>query len=357
MKRAALVPQDSLASDLLSLDGVVPAWPGEKVTVRGVETFVRRTPALSPDAEPALYVHGLGGSSLNWTDLAYLLADRLDADAIDLPGFGYSGPGHGYTIANMADRVITWIEHAGRGPVHLFGNSLGGAISVRVAGTRPDLVRTLTLISPAMPFLDPRRSLQSRLVPLLLVPQVARLAARRLASVSPEELAAQVVEACWAQPERMHPQRLVEAIEEARRRSDAPWYMDAYMRSYFPGPNSQWRVAARITAPTLVITGRQDRLVDVRAAPAVAKLIPDSRLMVLDQVGHVAQMERPELVARAVLAMLDEVRGTLSAEATLAPEPVSAAVEETLAEENVLAGAPPLALAGETGSTGASPLD
>jgi pimeloyl-ACP methyl ester carboxylesterase len=88
----------------------------------------------------------------------------------------------------------------------------------------------------------------------------------------------------------------------------------SFLRSYFPGPNSQWRVAARISAPSLVITGRQDRLVDVRVAPAVARLIPDSRLMVLDQVGHVAQMERPETVARAVLAMLDEVRGeTLAA--------------------------------------------
>ena len=68
-----------------------------------------------------------------------------------------------------------------------------------------------------------------------------------------------------------------------------------------------WRVAERITAPTLVITGRQDQLVDVRVAPAVAKLIPDSRLLVLDNVGHVAQMERPQLVARAVAGMLDEV--------------------------------------------------
>jgi alpha-beta hydrolase superfamily lysophospholipase len=76
-------------------------------------------------------------------------------------------------------------------------------------------------------------------------------------------------------------------------------------------------MAARITAPTLVITGRQDRLVDVRVSPAVAKLIPDSRLMVLDQTGHVAQMERPEIVARAVLAMLDEVRDSQAVSATM----------------------------------------
>jgi hypothetical protein len=41
----------------------------------------------------------------------------------------------------------------------------------------------------------------------------------------------------------------------------------------------------------------------------VAKVVPDSRLLILDRVGHVAQMERPMVVARAVAAMLDEVGG------------------------------------------------
>jgi pimeloyl-ACP methyl ester carboxylesterase len=314
MKRARLVA----LAELPTLPGVIPVWPGEGVSLDGTMTYVRRTPANNPDAEPALYVHGLGGSSMNWTDLSYLLADRLDGEAIDLPGFGLSDPGRSYSIAMMADRVARWIEESGRGPVHLFGNSLGGAITVRVAGTRPDLVRTLTLVSPAMPFMDPRRSLQSRLLPLLLVPRAERWAARRLSTISPELLAQQVIEACFANPALLPPQRMAEAVEEVRRRYEAPWYVDAYLRtlrglvgsflrSYLPGENSMWRTARRITAPTLVITGRQDRLVDVRVAPAVAKLIPDSRLLVIDQVGHVAQMERPDIVARSVVAMLNEV--------------------------------------------------
>lgn len=317
MKRARLAPDTSLPS----LDEVIPAWPGELVHIDGSATFVRRTPATSPDAEPALYVHGLGGSSLNWTDLSFLLAERLDGEAIDLPGFGMSEPGRNYGIAAASQRVIRWIERSGRGPVHLFGNSLGGAITVRVAGTRPDLVRTLTLISPAMPFMDPRRSLQSRLLPLLLVPGAERIAARRLATIAPEALTTQVIAACFAQPDRLAPQRLAEAVDEVRRRFDAPWYVDAYLRtlrglvgsflrSYLPGENSMWRIAERITAPTLVITGRQDRLVDVRVAPTVARLIPDSRLLVIDDAGHVAQMERPRDVARAVAGMLDEIRST-----------------------------------------------
>jgi len=81
----------------------------------------------------------------------------------------------------------------------------------------------------------------------------------------------------------------------------------SFLRSYLPGSGSLWRIAARITAPTLVITGRQDRIVDVRVAPQVARIIPDSRLLILDGVGHVAMMEVPRPVARAVLGLLDEV--------------------------------------------------
>jgi pimeloyl-ACP methyl ester carboxylesterase len=288
------------------------------VVIDGMATYVRDTPATVPGAEPALYVHGLGGSSQNWTDLAGLLAHRLYGQAIDLPGFGRSDPARRYTIAAAADRLIRWIEYADRGPVHLFGNSLGGAIVVRAAGKRPDLVRTVTLISPAMPFLDPRRSLQSRLLPLLAVPRGDRLAARRLAQMAPADLAHEVIKACFADPGRIAEQRLIEAIEEARLRYTVDHYLDAYLRTmrglvssflraYLPGQDSLWRLARGITAPTLVIGGRQDRLVDIRVAPQVARAVPDSRLLILDGVGHVAQMEVPRTVARAVLALLDEV--------------------------------------------------
>ncbi len=283
----------------------------------GTATFVRETPARDGGAEPALYVHGLGGSATNWTDLAGLLAGRLEGQAIDLPGFGYSDPARRYTLAALADRVARWIEISGRGPVHLFGNSLGGAISVRVAAARPELVRTLTLVSPAMPFLNPRRSAQARYLPILALPRARWFANRLLAQIPPDELARQVLDSCYADPSRMSQQRLAEAVEEARMRYEAPHYLPAYVstmrglissfvRAYLPGSGSLWRLATRITAPTLLIGGRQDKLVDIRVAPQAARVIPDSRLLMLDGVGHVAQMEVPRLVARGVLALLDE---------------------------------------------------
>jgi pimeloyl-ACP methyl ester carboxylesterase len=324
MRRAALAAVDQLPV----LPELVPPWPGEPVELDGSVTFVRSTPSAGPDAEPALYVHGLGGSSLNWTDLAYLMQREVNADAIDLPGFGFSDPAHSYGVGAAAERVCRWIEFRDRGPVHLVGNSLGGAIAVRVAGTRPDLVRTLTLVSPAMPFIDPRRSLQSRLIPVLLIPWAERLVARKLATIPPEALAREAIEACFFDQNMVTPQRISDAVEEARRRYTAPWYVAAYMRTfrglitsflraYLPGANSMWKIAGRITAPTLVIGGRYDRLVDIRVAPVVAELIPDSRLLILDRVGHVAQMEQPMLVARGMLALLREVWATRPESATI----------------------------------------
>ncbi|WBB49009.1 alpha/beta hydrolase [Verrucosispora sp. WMMA2044] len=312
MKPATLWPER-----LLPAHSVPPPWPGREVRLDGAVTYVRETPATAPNAEPALYVHGLGGSSQNWTDLAGLLADRLDGQAIDLPGFGRSEPGRRYTVPVFADRVIRWIEYSDRGPVHLFGNSLGGAISVRVAALRPDLVRTLTLVSPALPFLDFRRSLQGRMLPLLAIPRGERVAAWRLAQLAPEVMAQQVMEACVADLSRISDQRRSEALEEIRVRYEAEHYAAAYVRtfrglvssfvrSYLPGSGSLWRMAGTVRAPSLVIGGRQDRLVDVRVAPQAARVIPDSRLLMINGVGHVAQLEVPRLVARAVLGLLAE---------------------------------------------------
>lgn len=299
-------------SPLPPLDVNRPPWAGRPVLIDGRETFVRHTPGGAA-SEPALYVHGLGGSSTNWTDIAGLLSERLDADAMDLPGFGRSEPAPrgGYTLNALARRVANLIELRDRGPVHLFGNSLGGAVAVQVAATRPELVRTLTLISPAMPDLRPRLS-SDALLPLIAVPGLSTLAERRLAKLTPRERAQSVIDVCFADPSVVPEHRLKEAAAEVERRRELAWAMDAFVRTLrgligyhlAPGPKSLWRTAALVRAPTLIVWGRQDRLVNVSVAPKLAGIIPDSRLLILDRVGHTAQLEAPLTVARAVLGLL-----------------------------------------------------
>jgi pimeloyl-ACP methyl ester carboxylesterase len=318
MKGAILARDDQLPRG-----DAPPPWPARRVTVDGAMLQVRDTPGTPPGAEPALYVHGLGGSSQNFTDLAGLLADRFDGQALDLPGFGYSDPTGRYSLPGFAGTVIAYLEQAGRGPVHLVGNSLGGSIAVRVAGLRPDLVRTLTLISPAMPFLDPRRTAQNQVLPLLALPRADRLFAWGMARMTVEEMAEQVLSACFGDTSKVLPQRRAEAIEEIKLRYTVAHYPKAYLatlrglvssfvRAYLPGMNSQWKIAARIQAPTLVIGGLSDKLVDSRVPAQVARVIPDSRLLILPGVGHVAQMEVPRVVARAVVGMLNEVRSPVA---------------------------------------------
>jgi len=319
MKGAILADDRSLRPD----GDAPPPWPARRVTIGGAMLHVRDTPASSPTVEPAVYVHGLGGSSQNFTDVAGLMADRFDGQAVDLPGFGYSDPSPRYSLESFAATLVGYLEHDGRGPVHLVGNSLGGSIAVRVAALRPDLVRSLTLISPAMPFLDPRRTAHGPFLPLLALPRAERIFAWGLTRLTAEEMADQVLQVCFGDTRKASAQRRAEAMEEIRLRYTVEHYPRAYLgtlrglvssflRAYLPGSNSQWRLAARITVPTLVIGGLNDRVVDARVPIQVARVIPDSRLLMLPGVGHVAQMEVPRLVARAIVGMLDDVRSAVA---------------------------------------------
>jgi len=295
-----------------------PPWPGRRVPLNGGVVFVRSTPG-GPDSEPALYVHGLGGASTNWTDYAGLLSDRLDGQALDLFGFGRSGPAprSDYSIEVHVRTVIAAIEGRG-GPVHLIGNSLGGLTAILVTGRRPDLVTTLTLISPAVPDLRPPRQMSTPLFPLLLLPGIARAVERRLAGISAEDRVRAMLELCFADMERVSEQRLAEAIDEAKIRADFPWASAALAGSFrslvaaylTPGARNPWRIAAAITKPTLIIWGDQDKLVNVRNALRLAAVMPDARLLVLPGVGHTPQLEDPISSARATLALLDESRAT-----------------------------------------------
>ncbi|HEY9473461.1 MAG TPA: alpha/beta hydrolase [Mycobacteriales bacterium] len=290
-------------------------WPASTVVVDGCGLRIRHTPGPT-GAPPALYVHGLGGDATNFTDLAAVLAPWLDGEAVDLPGFGGSDPAPGgrYSPARQAAVLVRLIERRGRGAVHLFGNSFGGVVCLLVAAARPDLVRTLTLISPAMPTLLPPAG-PARLLTLLTLPGAGRVLARRLVRLSPEQRVRAVVAACFGRDAVVPDHRLAEAIEEVRRRDSLPWVTASLVGSvrglasvYLAGgQRSLWRQAARVTAPTLVVWGEHDRLVDVTLAPRTAAAIRRSRLLVLPGVGHAGQMEDPTTVARAFLAMVDEV--------------------------------------------------
>jgi pimeloyl-ACP methyl ester carboxylesterase len=290
---------------------------GEKlrsVSLPGLTLTVRSRPPAHAGLAPALYVHGLGGSSQNWSALMAQLEDTVDGEAIDLPGFGDSPPPDdgNYSVTGHARAVIRFLDASARGPVHLLGNSLGGAVCTRVAAVRPDLVRTLTLVSPALPELRVQRSA----VPtaLLAVPGVTGLFARMTKDWTAERRTRGVLALCYGDPSRVTDEALRHAVEEMERRMSLPYFWDAMTRSArgivdaytLGGQQGLWRQAERVLAPTLLVYGRKDLLISYRMARKAAVAFRGSRMLTLPDAGHVAMMEYPEAVAQAFRELLDD---------------------------------------------------
>src|ERR1700760_1801957 len=293
----------------------IPVWPGEFVSLGETRVFVRTAPATSAatetvtgsTAEPVVCVHGFGGSSTNWTDLMALLSDpapgepAYHCEALDLPGFGFSPPAEAScTVSGQAALVAQLIEQRGRGPVHLVGNSFGGAVCTRVAATRPDLIRTVTLVAPAMPDLWVR-PVTARF-PALCVPKFGSWLLNRVQKMAPLARVEASIATIYYDGSCVHPDRIAADVAEIERR-DALGYGDAVLircaRSIVAeylrlGRHSLWRDAAQVEAPALVIYGSHDKIVDPRMAGRAARSFPRSRVVVLPRTGHVAQMERPE---------------------------------------------------------------
>ena len=290
-----------------------PAPAGWTETVNGHGVFVRRE--LGPHRSvPVWFVHGLGGASTDWTRLSAALAPTATGYSLDLPGSGRSDPPPGARYSPQVDADVTAavIDQVSGGPVHLVGNSYGGVVATVLAARRPDLVQTLTVISPAVPDLrltrdrgaDPRLG-------LLLVPGSAALAYRRLASIAPMARARGMGELCFGHSELITDEDYAAAAAEHAWRSGLPWaysatvgtlrgLMAGYLRR---GPSSFAAAAARVDVPTLVVWGTRDRLVDVRLSRPAAAAYPRASLLVLAECGHVAQMEDPRSTARGILGL------------------------------------------------------
>ncbi len=314
--RPALTHVPMSSAPLPPLDQHIEPWSGGYEQVGEVSLHVRRTPGEG--SETVVYVHGLGGSSTNWTDLAAQLRTRAAGVAVDLPGFGFSEPADGFdfSLAAHAETLGEFVRGLEAGPVHLVGNSMGGAVALLLAARNPELVRTMTLISPAMPDLRPNpRRLSDPRMALAYLPLLGKRVRRQMARLTPRERAEQVINLCFADPSAFSDRRLDELAEEHSARADLKWAAPALahstlgiFRAWFArGQASLWSIAPKVEIPALVVWGTEDKVISVRRAVRTAKALPRGRLLVLPRTGHVAQMERPVSVARAVLGLWESV--------------------------------------------------
>lgn len=293
----------------------ITTWAGEHLVLpTGREVYVRHAPPQRPDAEPAVSVHGLGGSSANWTALMGELRADLDPWAFDLPGFGESPPADEHTIEAFLADVTAFLEQFDR-PIHLLGNSMGGLISVLVASARPDLVATLTLLAPAMP--QYRMPAGGWVTAALAIPRMGELMLSRVNDMPEDEQIARLAEMMYGDPTAVDPDYFAYTVEQRLRWSREPHsstVLISALRSIIahyvlPRRRQVWAAARHILCPTLVVLSGKDSLVGSRGVTTWRRALPRARVVYLPTSGHVAMMEHPALVGDLVRTFVRDASG------------------------------------------------
>jgi pimeloyl-ACP methyl ester carboxylesterase len=197
--------------------------------------------------------------------------------------------------------------------VHLVGNSMGGRIALELALSDPDRVASLSLLAPALAF---RR--RRELVPLV------RVLRPELAAIPHPLRTARVREYFWslfARPERLDPAAADIAADEFcrtyRSRSGRVAFFAAARNIYLDRPDGEngfWTRLEGLVPPALFVWGDSDRLVPAAFARHVAEALPEAQQVILDECGHVPQVELPTrtnaLIRAQIEASAAEAEGT-----------------------------------------------
>lgn len=252
-----------------------------------------------------LLVHGLGGSSVNWTEIGEGMTRLGKVVAPDLPGFGRSPPaGRSATAPKLAAFLADFIESRTDRPAVLAGNSMGALIVMLLAGERPDLVERLILIDPPAPGGDLRslNPIWAATMPIYFIPGANRaLMAWVYRRETLRERAEDGLRVLAGRDSRIPDETIRLHLETALERMHMPWAYRTYFKAYrsifrqlFP-PWKYDRMARRITAPVLLVHGTSDSVVPFRAAARLAGLRPDWTFAPLVGAGHIAMLEAPRL--------------------------------------------------------------
>jgi pimeloyl-ACP methyl ester carboxylesterase len=260
-----------------------------KAHVNGIDLFYE----AEGEGEPVLLLAGFGCDHTAWSLATPPLAAHHRVIRLDNRGSGRSdAPDSPTSIRQMADDVTALLDHLGLDRVHVAGHSMGGQVAQELALAHPGRVRSLTLLSTwARPDRRLRslteswgelpRTLDPRSYIRVILPWVFTEAFFETTG------AVEGVVALWVTPPF----------------PPAPHALYHQSRAVM-GSDTSGR-AGDIRCPTLVLVGRQDILTPVRFSEELVRLIPGSRLAVLDRGGHNCLIEAPEAVAGAMLDFLN----------------------------------------------------
>ncbi len=259
---------------------------------------------------PAVLVHGLAGSSLNWMAVGPAVAKTHRALALDLVGFGQTPLfGRSATVGANARLVHDFVESVVGEPVTLIGNSMGGHIGVLEAADHPDAVSALVLVDPAVPGAHVRRPQPAMVgvIAALSVPGLAyTLIDRQSRTLGPAGIVKRAFEVVSADPSRLDPAVVEAHVQLTRERMHVG---RQNVRALIQASRSIglrmadprfWSKVAAVRCPTLVIHGSLDRVIPVAAARDLVRRRPDWALHVIDGAGHVPMLETPDAFMKAL---------------------------------------------------------
>jgi triacylglycerol lipase len=256
------------------------AADAQDATTKQVELFGQKIYYLEAGSGPeVILLHGLGGDKGNWRMTLPVLAARFHVYAPDQIGFGQSDkPQINYRVATLVDFLNAFYKKVGISKATLVGNSLGGWVAMDFALQYPDKVNRLVLVdSGGYSFKRTGGVAPAREVLLGLNPSSLAGTKQLMAIVfhnkafSTDAVAEQV-------------------FTEHLRKNDG-YTINRFVDSILRGDDVVDGKLGAIKTPTLIVWGRDDMLIPLATAKALAEDIAGSQTVVLDECGHVPQVE------------------------------------------------------------------
>lgn len=238
------------------------------------------------NAQTILMVHGFAASKENWLRFSRHLSKDYHVIALDLPGFGASSkPAGSYDVGTQTERLSSVIDALDIGQLHLIGNSMGGHISALYAARHPDKVLSLALFDNAG-ITSPQ---PSELMQILQRDESNPLVVKKAEDFQ------RLLEFVFVQPPEL-PGSLKDYLAEQAMHSSThnEVVFSHLVTRYIPLEPE----LPKIQAPTLLLWGAQDRVLDVSSIDVMQPLLRKPSVIIMPDTGHAPMMERPELTAQ-----------------------------------------------------------
>jgi pimeloyl-ACP methyl ester carboxylesterase len=245
-------------------------------------------------APAVLLLHGSGAAGSCWSPIVPALAADHHVIRVDLPGCGHSPPPTSYAVPAQAAAVASLLDDLELRDIPAIGHSSGGYVVTALVEARPDLVGSIGLISsgPALDALLP----QPRLLTALMSPPLGPLLWR----VRSDTITRRAIASTCARPVEIPD----EAVADLRSTGYRAFRGILHHNGAYLTQRALPERLKTIDLPKLVIFGAADPRWDPASARRY-EVVPNTRVEMLDGVGHLPMIEAPEETAKLLLDFLD----------------------------------------------------